>query len=49
MKDIKLAIDWTPNINHIGFYVALEKKYYQNKSINLNRFIPGLRINSERK
>ena len=25
MKEIKLAIDWTPNINHIGFYVALEK------------------------
>ena len=41
MKEIKLAIDWTPNINHIGFYVALEKKYYQNKNINLKIISPS--------
>lgn len=28
MKKINLALDWTPNINHIGFFVAKEKGYY---------------------
>ena len=26
--DHRLALDWTPNINHIGFYVAKEKGFY---------------------
>ncbi|NRB64187.1 MAG: ABC transporter substrate-binding protein [Saprospiraceae bacterium] len=29
MKTVKLALDWTPNINHIGFFVAQEKGFYQ--------------------
>ena len=24
---LRLALDWTPNINHIGFYVAKEKGF----------------------
>ena len=30
----RLALDWTPNINHIGFYVAKEKGFY--KEVNLD-------------
>ena len=41
MKEIKLAIDWTPNINHIGFYIALEKKYYLSKNIDLKIISPS--------
>ncbi|MEL7421611.1 MAG: ABC transporter substrate-binding protein [Bacteroidota bacterium] len=29
MTNLKLALDWTPNINHIGFFVAQEKGFYQ--------------------
>lgn len=29
MENIKLALDWTPNINHIGFFVAQEKAFYE--------------------
>ena len=28
MSDIDLALDWTPNTNHTGFYVAAAKGYY---------------------
>ena len=26
---ISLALDWTPNTNHTGIYVALSKKWYE--------------------
>jgi len=29
MKKITLALDWTPNINHIGFFVAKDKGFYE--------------------
>ena len=25
---LQIALDWTPNSNHTGFYVALEKGWY---------------------
>lgn len=40
MKKIKLAIDWTPNINHIGFFVSLEKKFYQEYGIDIQIINP---------
>ena len=36
MTEFKLALDWTPNINHIGFIVGKEKGFYENYNINLN-------------
>ena len=36
MKNLTLALDWTPNINHIGFFVAKEKKFFEKRGINLN-------------
>lgn len=34
-KDITLVLDWTPNTNHTGFYVALEKGYYKEMGLNV--------------
>ena len=28
-KDITICLDWTPNTNHTGIYVALAKGYYK--------------------
>ena len=36
MKDIILVLDWTPNTNHTGFYVALEKGYFEEKGLNVS-------------
>ena len=33
--DITLVLDWTPNTNHTGFYVALEKGYYSQAGLNV--------------
>ena len=33
MTEFKLALDWTPNINHIGFIVGKEKGFYENYNI----------------
>ena len=35
MKKLRLALDWTPNINHIGFFVSLEKNFYGENGIDL--------------
>ena len=42
MNKIKLALDWTPNINHIGFFVAKEKEYYKEKDIDLKIISPEM-------
>ena len=38
--DLRLALDWTPNINHIGFYVAKEKGFYEKLNIDLEIISP---------
>ena len=38
--DFRLALDWTPNINHIGFYVAKEKGFYDELNIDLKIISP---------
>ncbi len=32
---VTLALDWTPNTNHTGIYVAMQKGYYQQNGIDL--------------
>jgi ABC-type nitrate/sulfonate/bicarbonate transport system substrate-binding protein len=32
---VTLALDWTPNTNHTGIYVAMQKGYYAQQGINL--------------
>lgn len=38
-KEVKLLLDWTPNTNHTGIYVAKEKGWYTD--IDLTIIIPG--------
>jgi len=35
MSHIDLALDWTPNTNHTGFYVAREKGYYAEEGVEV--------------
>jgi ABC-type nitrate/sulfonate/bicarbonate transport system substrate-binding protein len=39
---ITLALDWTPNINHIGFFVAREKGYYEESGIEVEIIDPSV-------
>jgi ABC-type nitrate/sulfonate/bicarbonate transport system substrate-binding protein len=34
--DISVQLDWTPNTNHIGVYVALAKGWYEEAGINVD-------------
>jgi ABC-type nitrate/sulfonate/bicarbonate transport system substrate-binding protein len=40
MTTINLALDWTPNVNHIGFLIAKELGYYEEVGIDLNILNP---------
>ena len=42
MEKLILALDWTPNINHIGFFVAREKGYYEEHGLNVNIIDPSI-------
>jgi len=35
LTTVKFALDWTPNTNHTGIYVAREKGWYTQRCINL--------------
>lgn len=35
MKDITFVLDWTPNTNHTGLYVAIEKGYFKDAGLNV--------------
>nr|WP_299342748.1 ABC transporter substrate-binding protein [Allomuricauda sp.] len=41
MKTFKLALDWTPNINHIGFFVANELGFYREAGIRVELLNPA--------
>jgi ABC-type nitrate/sulfonate/bicarbonate transport system substrate-binding protein len=41
MKNITIALDWTPNINHIGFFVARERGYYKELGIDVEIIDPA--------
>ena len=42
MEKLKLALDWTPNINHIGFFVAQEKGFYEELGLEVFIADPSL-------
>lgn len=42
MQHIKLALDWTPNVNHIGFIAAFELGYYYQNGIHLEILNPQI-------
>ena len=35
LTDITVCLDWTPNTNHTGLYVALDKGYYEDAGLNV--------------
>src|SRR6056297_1887417 len=35
MTQIDLALDWTPNTNHTGFYVAKSEGYYADRGVDV--------------
>ncbi|MEM8893354.1 MAG: ABC transporter substrate-binding protein [Bacteroidota bacterium] len=41
MKQLTLALDWTPNTNHTGFFVAQSKGYYQQHGLQLRITTPA--------
>ena len=40
MDTINLALDWTPNVNHIGFFVAEELGFYKKNDLKVNIINP---------
>lgn len=39
-EQLKIALDWTPNINHIGFFVAQEKGFYHKNGLSVELITP---------
>ena len=42
MKKIKLALDWTANTNHSGFYVAKDKGFYEEVGLAVELLTPDV-------
>jgi ABC-type nitrate/sulfonate/bicarbonate transport system substrate-binding protein len=40
MTELSLALDWTPNINHIGFFVAKHKGFYSKRGLKVRMLDP---------
>jgi ABC-type nitrate/sulfonate/bicarbonate transport system substrate-binding protein len=41
VTNVTVMLDWTPNTNHTGLYVALEKGYYEQLGLNVKIIQPG--------
>lgn len=41
VKDVTMMLDWTPNTNHTGFYVAQAKGWYDEAGLNVSIIEPG--------
>lgn len=41
LKDVKIVLDWTPNTNHTGLYVAKDQGYYEEEGLNVEIVQPG--------
>ena len=41
VESIKLALDWYPNANHIGLYIAQEKGYFQEEGLAVEIYTPS--------
>ena len=39
--DVQVMLDWVPNTNHTGIYVAKEKGWYEEQGLNVNIVQPG--------
>ncbi|MGE5703393.1 MAG: ABC transporter substrate-binding protein, partial [Clostridia bacterium] len=41
LTDVKLVLDWTPNTNHTGLYVARDKGFFKEQGLNVEILPPG--------
>jgi putative hydroxymethylpyrimidine transport system substrate-binding protein len=41
LDKVSLALDWYPNSNHAGFYMALENGYYEAEGLDVNIHVPA--------
>ncbi|MGK0376926.1 MAG: ABC-type nitrate/sulfonate/bicarbonate transport system substrate-binding protein [Patiriisocius sp.] len=50
MRTLKIALDWIPNISHIGILVAKQLGYYQEQGIEiLNPLVDNYQITPRKK
>ncbi|MGZ7443171.1 ABC transporter substrate-binding protein [Paenibacillus sp. TH7-28] len=40
-RGVKLVLDWSPNTNHTGLYVAKELGYFKEEGLNVDIVLPG--------
>lgn len=41
LEKVKVVLDWTPNTNHTGLYVAKEKGYFKEQGLDVDIIPPG--------
>lgn len=41
LQKVSVVLDWTPNTNHTGLYVAKEKGYFKQEGLDVNIVKPG--------
>ncbi|PLR78648.1 ABC transporter substrate-binding protein [Bacillus sp. V3-13] len=41
LKKVSVVLDWTPNTNHTGLYVAKEKGYFEKEGLDVEIIMPG--------
>lgn len=41
LKPVTVVLDWTPNTNHTGLYVAKTKGYFAEQGLDVNIILPG--------
>ncbi|MGG1550794.1 ABC transporter substrate-binding protein [Paenibacillus ferrarius] len=41
LTDVKVVLDWTPNTNHTGLYVAKDQGFFEQEGLNVQIISPG--------
>ncbi|WP_337018143.1 ABC transporter substrate-binding protein [Oceanobacillus massiliensis] len=41
LKELTVVLDWTPNTNHTGLYVARDKGYFEDAGLDVEIIMPG--------
>ncbi|SHM38597.1 ABC transporter substrate-binding protein [Gracilibacillus kekensis] len=41
LEEVTFVLDWTPNTNHTGLYVAQEKGYFEEQGLDVEIVMPG--------
>ena len=41
LKEVTVVLDWTPNTNHTGLYVARDKGYFEEEGLDVDIIMPG--------